>query len=79
MDLTGGAPELCPSFATLVRGARALGRRVIVRCNLTVLFEPGMEWLPAFYREHVAELPALVPDRSVVADVRWTSRSVPIA
>jgi MoaA/NifB/PqqE/SkfB family radical SAM enzyme len=39
VDVTGGAPELCPSFATLVRGARAAGKRVIVRCNLTVLFE----------------------------------------
>jgi radical SAM/Cys-rich protein len=43
LDLTGGAPELNPHFRTLVRGARALGRRVIDRCNLTVLFEPGQE------------------------------------
>jgi radical SAM/Cys-rich protein len=43
LDLTGGAPELNPHFRMLVRGARALGRRVIDRCNLTVLFEPGQE------------------------------------
>jgi radical SAM/Cys-rich protein len=43
LDLTGGAPELNPHFRALVRGARALGRRVIDRCNLTVLFEPGQE------------------------------------
>jgi radical SAM/Cys-rich protein len=43
LDLTGGAPELNPHFRTLVRGARALGRRVIDRCNLTVLFEAGQE------------------------------------
>jgi radical SAM/Cys-rich protein len=43
LDLTGGAPELNPHFRTLVRGARALARRVIDRCNLTVLFERGQE------------------------------------
>src|SRR5512143_3224715 len=43
LDLTGGAPELAPSFRDLVRGARAQGRDVIDRCNLIVLFEPGQE------------------------------------
>jgi radical SAM/Cys-rich protein len=61
VDVTGGAPELCPSFAMLVRAARAEGKRVIVRCNLTVLFEPGMEWLPAFYREHGVQLVCSLP------------------
>ena len=37
LDLTGGAPELCAQFRPLVEGARALGRAVIDRCNLTVL------------------------------------------
>src|SRR5271163_4627013 len=45
MDITGGAPELNPNFAMLVERTRALGRKVIVRCNLTVTQEPGMEWL----------------------------------
>ena len=45
VDITGGAPELNPGFRDLVAGARALGRRVIDRCNLTVLFEPGMAGL----------------------------------
>jgi MoaA/NifB/PqqE/SkfB family radical SAM enzyme len=30
MDLTGGAPELCPEFERLVLGARALGRRAMI-------------------------------------------------
>src|SRR5437868_2657144 len=46
MDLTGGAPELNSNFKFLVEESRRLDRPVIVRCNLTVLFEPGMEWLP---------------------------------
>jgi radical SAM/Cys-rich protein len=61
VDLTGGAPELCPSFGELVRGARAAGKRVIVRCNLTVLYEPGMEGLPALYREHGVHLVCSLP------------------
>ena len=43
LDITGGAPELNPHFRHVVRGARALGRRVIDRCNLTVLRIPGQE------------------------------------
>jgi radical SAM/Cys-rich protein len=66
LDLTGGAPELCPEFRGLVRGARALGRDVIDRCNLTVLFEPGQEDTPEFLAEHgvkiVASLPCYGPE-----------------
>ena len=61
VDITGGAPELNPSFRLLVQGARSLGRRVIDRCNLTVLFEAGREWLPAFFVEHGVELTCSLP------------------
>jgi hypothetical protein len=37
LDLTGGAPEMHQGFRNLVRKARALGVRVIDRCNLTIL------------------------------------------
>jgi radical SAM/Cys-rich protein len=61
LDLTGGAPELNPSFRALVRAARALGRRVQVRCNLTVILEHGMEDLPEFYRDNAVELICSLP------------------
>jgi radical SAM/Cys-rich protein len=61
VDLTGGAPELNPNFRYLVESARALGRAVMVRCNLTVLFVPGMESLPEFYRDHQAHLVCSLP------------------
>src|ERR1700722_10606915 len=61
LDITGGAPELNPNFAMLVERARALGRRVIVRCNLTVTLEPGMEWLVEFYRRTGVELVCSLP------------------
>jgi radical SAM/Cys-rich protein len=61
IDLTGGAPELNPSFRDLVRGARARARRVQVRCNLTVLFTRGQDDLPMFYRDHAVELICSLP------------------
>ena len=48
LDLTGGAPELNTHFRRLVHAARAMGVRVIDRCNLTILFEPGHEDLATF-------------------------------
>ena len=61
LDLTGGAPELNPGFRDLVRHARALGLRVIDRCNLTVLSEPGQEDLADFLADHGCELVASLP------------------
>ncbi len=61
LDLTGGAPELNPHFRTLVRGARRLARRVIDRCNLTVLFEPGQADTASFLAEQRVEILASLP------------------
>ena len=40
LDLTGGAPELNPSFRHLVEQSLRRGKHVIDRCNLTVLLLP---------------------------------------
>jgi radical SAM/Cys-rich protein len=61
LDVTGGAPELHPGFRALVHGARALGRRVIDRCNLVVLDEPGQEDTAAFLAAHGVEIVASLP------------------
>ena len=61
VDLTGGAPELNPHFKHLVREARGLGKTVIDRCNLTVLFEKGQEDTLAFLREHSVQVLASLP------------------
>lgn len=61
LDLTGGAPELNRHFRDLVRGARALGVRVIDRCNLTILSEPGQEDLAAFLAGQEVEVTASLP------------------
>jgi radical SAM/Cys-rich protein len=61
VDLTGGAPELNPNFAYLVEQAHAGRRRIIVRCNLTVLFVAGMENLLRLYSDHRVELVCSLP------------------
>jgi len=61
IDLTGGAPELNPYFRQFVQAARAQGHQVQVRTNLTVLFEPGLEDIPEFFREHQVQLVASLP------------------
>ncbi|HUP98308.1 MAG TPA: arsenosugar biosynthesis radical SAM (seleno)protein ArsS [Usitatibacter sp.] len=66
LDLTGGAPELNPHFRRLAAAARARGVRVIDRCNLTILVEPGHEDLADFLATQridiVASLPCYTPE-----------------
>jgi len=61
LDLTGGAPELNANFRRLVETARELGVQVIDRCNLTILNQPGMEYLAALLARHRVEIVASLP------------------
>lgn len=61
LDLTGGAPELNPHFRSLVVAARARQVRVIDRCNLTILEEPGQEGLAQFLAANGVEVVASMP------------------
>ena len=61
LDLTGGAPELNEHFRRLVAVARELNVRVIDRCNLTILGEPGQEDLDDFLAAHQVEVSASLP------------------
>jgi radical SAM/Cys-rich protein len=61
LDLTGGAPELNAHFRSLVASARELGVRVIDRCNLTILSEPGQEDLAQFLADQGVEVTASLP------------------
>lgn len=65
LDITGGAPELHDDFDYLVESARRLGRHVMDRCNLTVIFEPGKDYLPEFFRRHRVELVCSLPCYSI--------------
>mgnify|MGYP003635427120 FL=1 len=61
LDLTGGAPEMHPRFRDLVAAATAQGVKVMDRCNLTILREPGYESMAAFLAEHRVDIVASMP------------------
>ena len=61
IDITGGAPEMNPHFKYLVTECRALGRKVIDRCNLTVFFGKDKADLPHFLADHQIEIVASLP------------------
>ncbi len=61
LDITGGAPELNSNFCTLVEQAGALGKRVIDRCNLTILLAHGFDYLPKFLARHSVNIVASLP------------------
>jgi radical SAM/Cys-rich protein len=61
VDITGGAPEMCPSFRYLVEESRRLGRHVIDRCNLTILLAPRYEELPEFLAANRVEVVCSLP------------------
>lgn len=66
VDITGGAPELNANFRRLVSAARAMGKTVYDRSNLTVFFEPGQEDTPEFLAREgaviIASLPCYTPE-----------------
>jgi radical SAM/Cys-rich protein len=61
LDITGGAPELNPGFRRLAAAGRAMRRRVIDRCNLTILLEDGQEDLGEFLARERVDVVASMP------------------
>ncbi len=61
LDVTGGAPELNANFRRLVTDARKLGVKIMDRCNLTILEQPGQEDLAEFLAEQRVEIVASMP------------------
>ncbi len=72
IDITGGAPEMNPHFRELIDDLVGRGKTIMVRCNLTILEEPGYEWLPEFYAGHGIHLVCSLPcyTREVVSRQR---------
>jgi radical SAM/Cys-rich protein len=63
IDITGGSPEMIPDFRYLVDSVRALSptRKIIDRCNLTILQERGYEWVAEFLASRRVEIIASMP------------------
>jgi radical SAM/Cys-rich protein len=62
VDLTGGAPELNPDFRWFVENIKALGRHIIVRCNLTIILaNKRFHDLPEFFKTNGVEVVSSLP------------------
>ncbi|GBF38588.1 arsenosugar biosynthesis radical SAM (seleno)protein ArsS [Leptospira johnsonii] len=62
LDITGGAPEMNPNFRWLVEEASKLRKKIMIRCNLTILLA-GEKYrdLPEFFAEHKVEVVSSLP------------------
>lgn len=67
IDLTGGAPEMNPHFRWFAQEISKLGRKIIVRCNLTIIVaNRKYNDLPRFFKEHRIEVVSSLPYYSSV-------------
>jgi radical SAM/Cys-rich protein len=61
VDITGGAPELHRRWREIVTRARAAGKHVMDRCNLTITLLPNYAYLPEFFAAHGVHVVASLP------------------
>ncbi|GAB5555689.1 MAG: arsenosugar biosynthesis radical SAM protein ArsS [Saprospiraceae bacterium] len=62
VDITGGAPEMNPHFRWFVEEVSKLGKKVIDRCNLTILVaNKKYHDMPAFFAKHQVEVVSSLP------------------
>lgn len=62
VDLTGGAPEMNPNFEWFVEEIVARGKKVLVRCNLTIIVaNKKYNHLPDFFKKNKVEVVSSLP------------------
>ena len=62
VDLTGGAPEMNPHFRWFVEELSAMGKKIMVRCNLTIILaNKKYHDLPEFFKKHGVEVVSSLP------------------
>ena len=61
VDLTGGAPEMNPNFRWFVSEMSQLGKKVIVRSNLTILTYKKYLDIPQFYADNNVTVVSSMP------------------
>jgi len=76
LDITGGAPEIHPRFRDIVTRARAMGRHVMDRCNLTITTLPNYADLPGFLAAHHVEVVASLPSYAATQTDRQRGEGV---
>lgn len=61
VDITGGSPELNPYFKYYVKSCYHLGKTILVRSNLAIYTESGMEEIPDFLADNRVKIIASLP------------------
>jgi len=61
IDITGGAPELNPNFEALIEGCAASAPRIMVRSNLSALFDGRRDHLLEMMKDHKVVIVASFP------------------
>jgi radical SAM/Cys-rich protein len=62
VDITGGAPEMHPDFRWFVEALSNLGKKIIDRCNLTIIVSnPKYHDLPNFLAKHRVNVVSSLP------------------
>lgn len=61
VDITGGAPEMSGVFKYLVEEATKLGKKVMIRSNLTIYNKKEYEDIPQFLKDHKVDIIASLP------------------
>ncbi len=61
IDITGGSPELNPNYKRFIKAASDMGKKVMVRSNLAILTEHGMEDIPELLAKHKIKIIASLP------------------
>lgn len=62
VDITGGAPEMNPHFRWFVEEVSKLGKKVMDRCNLTIIMaNPKYHDLPEFFAKHKVHVVSSLP------------------
>lgn len=76
VDITGGAPEINENFTYIVEESVKAGKQVIDRCNLTILEEPGYEYLYNFLAANQVQIVASLPHFSASRTDKQRGRGV---
>lgn len=61
VDITGGAPEMSGVFKYLVAEASKLGKKIMIRSNLTIYNNQDYEDIPEFLSKHKVDIIASLP------------------
>ena len=77
IDITGGAPEMNPHFKWFIEQLSGLGKKIIVRSNLTIIVaNPKYRDLPPFFKKHDVEVTSSLPFYSAERTDRQRGKGV---